>query len=64
MTMVTILAVMPEVRYRALVEHVPDSQGRCWACRTSTGVSAAWPCAARRIAEAAESKAAQDREAG
>ena len=62
MSMVTILAAMPEVRYRALVEHVPDGLGRCWACRTSAGVSAVWPCAARRIAEAAESKAAQDRD--
>lgn len=62
MSMVEILAVMPEVRYRALVEHVPDAHGRCWACRTSAGVTAAWPCAARRIAEEAELKAAQDRD--
>ncbi len=62
MSMVTILAAMPEVRYRALVDHVPDGQGRCWTCRTSAGVIAAWPCAVRRIAEEAESKAAQDRD--
>ncbi len=65
MTMVAILAGMPDMRSRALIEHVPDGHGRCWACRTSTGVAAAWPCAARRIAEEAESKAAaQDRDRG
>ncbi len=61
MSMVTILAGMPEVRSRALIEHIPDGRGRCWACRIS-GVAAAWPCAARKIAEEAESKAAQDRD--
>ncbi len=58
MMMVTILAAMPEVRSRALIEHVPDYQGRCWACRISAEEAAAWPCAARRIAEEAEAMAA------
>lgn len=62
MTMVTILAAMPDVRSRALIEHVPDGQGRCWTCRTSAEVAAVRPCAIRRIAEEAESKAAQDRD--
>ena len=64
MTMATILAAMPDMRSRVLIEHVPDYQGRCWTCRISAEEAAAWPCAARRIAEEAESMAQErDREA-
>ena len=58
MTMATILAAMPEMRSRVLIEHVPDHRGRCWTCRISAEEAAAWPCAARRIAEEAESMVA------
>jgi len=53
MTMVTILADMPEVLQRVLVEHIPDAYGRCWECRDARGV-AEWPCVPRMIADDAE----------
>lgn len=53
MSMAVILANMPDLWQRLLVEHVPDYYGRCRECRSAAGVSAGWPCATRRIAEQA-----------
>lgn len=58
MSMISILATMPDVAQRILIEHVPDEHGQCWECRDVTGVAASWPCDARMIAEDAEAFAA------
>jgi hypothetical protein len=39
-----VLAGMPEVWARLLEEHVPDSYGRCLACRNSSTAGVPWPC--------------------
>ncbi|MEQ3550825.1 hypothetical protein WIS52_10105 [Pseudonocardia nematodicida] len=46
---------MPDLLERTLAEHTPDSQGYCRECRDATGVSAAWPCVTRELAEQARS---------
>jgi hypothetical protein len=40
----SVLAGMPEVWQRLLEEHVPDSYGRCLACRNSSTAGVPWPC--------------------
>ncbi len=54
MAIAVILADMPDLWQRLLVEHVPDRNGRCWECRDSAGSAAKWPCVTRQIAEQAE----------
>jgi len=39
-----VLSGMPEVWQRLLEEHVPDSYGRCVACRNSSTAGVPWPC--------------------
>lgn len=57
MSMVTVLATMPAMWQRVLVEHIPDNHGRCWECRDSTGVAASWPCIVHTMAQQAEALA-------
>lgn len=40
----SVLSGMPEVWQRLLEEHVPDSYGRCLACRNSSTAGVPWPC--------------------
>ncbi|MQA16487.1 MAG: hypothetical protein GEV09_20815 [Pseudonocardiaceae bacterium] len=54
MGMAAILAGMPDMWRTALDDHVPDQNGRCQACRDSSGASADWPCLAREVAEEAK----------
>ena len=51
MSMAAILAELPDMWRSALTAHVPDPQGRCWACRDENGVAATWPCLTREVAE-------------
>ncbi len=53
MGMAVVLSTMPEMLERTLSEHVADGQDRCQACRDANGVSAAWPCVIRGVAEEA-----------
>ena len=53
MGMAAILAEMPDMWRAALAAHVPDQQGRCCACRDTSGAAAAWPCLTREVAEEA-----------
>ncbi|MFP5020048.1 hypothetical protein [Pseudonocardia phyllosphaerae] len=54
MALANILSEMPDLLERTLNEHVPDAQGFCTECRDATGVSAAWPCVTREVAEQAQ----------
>ncbi len=54
MSMAAILAELPDMWRTALTAHVPDPQGRCWACRDENGVAAPWPCLTREVAEEAK----------
>ena len=50
-----ILAGMPDVIGRLIVEHVPDEHGRCRGC-TSPGTgrpNVPWPCSLRKLADEA-----------
>jgi hypothetical protein len=40
----SVLSGMPEVWQRLLEEHLPDSYGRCVACRNSSTAGVPWPC--------------------
>ncbi|MHA6795428.1 hypothetical protein ACVGVM_18215 [Pseudonocardia bannensis] len=51
--MAGVLADMPEVWRRLLVEHVPDRLGRCTACRNVSGSGVRWPCTLQQIASQA-----------
>ncbi len=54
MGMAAILADLPDMWRSVLNAHVPDPQGRCWACRDANGVAASWPCLTREVAEEAK----------
>jgi hypothetical protein len=54
------LAALPEVWGILLVEHEPDSYGRCRACRTSGTPGVPWPCTLRVAAEDARELAVAD----
>ncbi|AEA25102.1 hypothetical protein ACFQ34_22545 [Pseudonocardia benzenivorans] len=53
MSLVAVLAGMPDLLERTLIEHAPDSRGQCRECRDSSGISAAWPCMMREMADEA-----------
>lgn len=53
MAMAQVMSGMPDVWQRVLTEHIPDQDGRCYACRDG-GFSASWPCLTRQIAEQAK----------
>jgi len=55
LALANILSEMPDLLERTLREHTPDSRGCCRECRDATGVSAAWPCVTRDLAEQARS---------
>lgn len=54
MALASILSEMPDLLRRTLEEHTPDAQGYCRECRDASGISAAWPCVTRELAEEAE----------
>ena len=54
------LAALPEVWGTLLIEHEPDSYGRCRACRTSGTPGVPWPCTLRVAAEDARELALSD----
>ncbi|HEY9416547.1 MAG TPA: hypothetical protein VIQ30_17465 [Pseudonocardia sp.] len=54
------LAALPEVWRTLLIEHEPDSYGRCRACRTSGTPGVPWPCTLRVAAEDAREIALAD----
>ncbi len=54
MALANILSEMPDLLRRTLDEHTPDAQGYCRECRDASGISAAWPCVTRGLAEEAE----------
>ncbi|HTK67364.1 MAG TPA: hypothetical protein VL595_33630 [Pseudonocardia sp.] len=54
------LAALPEVWGTLLLEHEPDSYGRCQACRTSGTPGVQWPCTLRVAAEDARELALAD----
>jgi hypothetical protein len=54
MSLVAVLAEMPDLLERTLTEHVPDGHGQCRECRDTSGVSAAWPCVMREVADEAQ----------
>lgn len=54
MSLVAVLAGMPDLLERTLTEHVPDAHGNCRECRDSAGASAAWPCVMREVADEAQ----------
>lgn len=51
--MAAVLASMPDLCNRTLAEHVPDSMGRCIACRDDFGTQAQWPCLTYTVAKQA-----------
>ncbi|WP_156365159.1 hypothetical protein [Sciscionella sediminilitoris] len=53
MAMASVLAEMPDLCDRMLNEHLPDSSGRCAACRDELGTQASWPCLTYTVAEKA-----------
>ncbi|GEL20578.1 hypothetical protein [Pseudonocardia asaccharolytica] len=55
MSLVAVLAGMPDLLERTLSEHVPDGRGYCRECRGPSGVSATWPCLMREVAAEAQS---------
>jgi hypothetical protein len=57
LALANILSEMPDLLRRTLDEHTPDAQGYCRECRDSSGISAAWPCVTRQLAEEAENMA-------
>lgn len=57
MALANILSEMPDLLRRTLDEHTPDAQGFCRECRDASGISAAWPCVTRQLAEEAETMA-------
>lgn len=61
MALANILSEMPDLLRRTLDEHTPDAQGYCRECRDSSGISAAWPCVTRTLAEEAENMAGPGR---
>ncbi|TCK20646.1 hypothetical protein [Pseudonocardia endophytica] len=61
MALANILSEMPDLLRRTLDEHTPDAQGYCRECRDASGVSAAWPCVTRQLAEEAENMAGSGR---
>lgn len=46
-----VMSGMPEVWQRLLEDHVPDSYGRCAACRNACTAGVPWPCTLRVIAD-------------
>jgi hypothetical protein len=46
----SVLSTMPEVWQRLLEDHVPDSSGRCLACRNHGTAGVPWPCTLQVIA--------------
>jgi hypothetical protein len=54
------LAALPEVWGTLLIEHEPDSYGRCRACRSSGTPGVPWPCTLRVAAEDARELALSD----
>lgn len=61
MALANILSEMPDLLRRTLDEHTPDAQGYCRECRDASGISAAWPCVTRQLAEEAEHMAGSSR---
>ena len=53
-SMAEVMAGMPEVFRRLLVDHVPDRSGRCRACRSVRSAGERWPCSLHRIADDAQ----------
>ena len=53
MSLVAVLAEMPDLLERTISEHAPDHLGQCRECRDSSGVSAPWPCMMREMADEA-----------
>ena len=64
MALANILSEMPDLLRRTLDEHTPDAQGYCQECRDASGISAAWPCVTRQLAEEAETMAGDGRSSG
>ncbi len=64
MALANILSEMPDLLRRTLDEHTPDAEGYCRECRDASGISAAWPCVTRQLAEEAENMAGNGRSAG
>ncbi|MFC5994883.1 hypothetical protein ACFQE5_11750 [Pseudonocardia hispaniensis] len=54
MSLVAVLAEMPDLLERTLSQHVPDDRGNCRECRGPSGVTATWPCLMRKVAAEAQ----------
>lgn len=52
--MATVLATMPDLWQRVLIEHSQDADGSCVSCRGFDGEGAIWPCHPWRIAREAQ----------
>lgn len=62
MAMASVLAEMPDLCERLLVEHQPDVHGRCSACRDEAGTQASWPCLTYQLAQEAKAMSTATRE--
>lgn len=57
---VAVLSALPEVWRSLLLQHEPDSYGRCRACRTFGTPGVPWPCTLRVAVEDARNLADQE----